>query len=169
MLKKKKGFLVVTKFLFVQYSFHSLLFLDSAFGLMVISRFFLSRRSSGRYSSLLSSRAPPPGLWGCSPHSSARTTPSGSSPALRARWTADTTCTRPTRRCSTPWRPSWWALIVLLRSWHRRSFLFYTHSPSVLVGVELSCQLLMINYRQGSELTLPAESKTGQDLTVTAD
>lgn len=71
----------------------------------------LTRTLVGLYSSLLSFRILPPRWRGWSPHSSARTTLSGSSLAFRARWTADMTCTRPTRWRSTPWRPSRWALM----------------------------------------------------------
>lgn len=71
----------------------------------------------GLYSSLLSSRSVPLECWGWSPHSLAQTTLSGSSLAFRARWTADMTCTRPTRWRSTPWRPTRWALMDDLGQW----------------------------------------------------
>ena len=42
--------------------------------------------------------------------STAPTTPPGSSPASRARWTGGTTFTRPTRAPSPTWTPARWAL-----------------------------------------------------------
>lgn len=42
------------------------------------------------------------------PRSLDRTTRSGSSRGSRPGWTADTTCTRPTRGRSSPWRPEGW-------------------------------------------------------------
>lgn len=67
----------------------------------------------GLYSSLSSSRNLVPQCWGWSLHSLAQMTPSGSNRASRARWTADMSCTSPTRRPSAPWRPNQWASFML--------------------------------------------------------
>lgn len=162
---------------------HILLLLFSAFstfylyfGLMGISEsaflLFLSLWTPvGPYSSLLSSRTVPLQCWGWSPHSSAQTTPSRSSLAFRTKWTADMTCTRLTRQRSTLWRPTRWALMHDLSQWlscadpggagnwhslHARS-----HQN------HLYWQLNSQSHSAG--LTLPAESNTQQDLTVSAD
>lgn len=116
----------------------------------------LTRPLLGLCSSLLSSQTPISQWWGWSLHSSARTTLSGSSLAFRARWTADMTCTKPTRWRSTPWRPSRWELRDVFGPWW--SSLWF-HSYTIIVSVKHG-QSLAIDYSSG--LTRPKCNRTSQ-------
>lgn len=96
----------------------SLLFLHPLFSLWVGGTFWVrlslcplplsSFTPVGLYSSLLSSRTLPPQSWGWFLLSLDQTILPGSSLAFRAKWTADMTCTKPTRWRSTPWKPMRW-------------------------------------------------------------
>lgn len=151
-------------------SVFSTIYLD--FGLTGISEsaffLFLSLLTLvGLYSSLLSSRTVPIQWWGWFPHSSARTTPSRSSLAFRTKWTADMTYTRLTRRRSTLWRPTRWALIHDISQWLSCADPGGAGSWHWLHARSHQNHLYWQSHSAG--LTLPAESNTQQDLTVSAD